>query len=227
MWVKVEGVIDLSFYVLKPFSFMISGPKIVFLLGENGSGKTTLLNLMSGDVSLRTVFVSWGETPRISYLRQVSKPIDRSVLDVVPPAYQDLLDELGIPPDASLPSLSYGQLRMVDLIRTVSSDWNVLLLDEPFQSIDPKHRGVLKQIVHSEFSRRIEEGAVAFIVERYDVFESLREFPHEYLVFSPLRDVRGIEEEASASFYTLSHERETMVVKAIDKALISSRGAVE
>jgi zinc/manganese transport system ATP-binding protein len=133
------------------------------IVGPNGSGKSTLLKALIGFLQPMSGSIDYdGVDPRqIAYLPQQSE-IDRSfplsVVDVVTlglwpktGAFRGVsaaqrervaqaLDEVGMSPFAvrSIEALSIGQWQRVLFARLIVQDARVILLDEPFASIDSR-----------------------------------------------------------------------------------------
>jgi NitT/TauT family transport system ATP-binding protein len=140
---------------LKDVRFDVAGHEFVCLLGPSGCGKTTLLNIIAG---LDTAFeghVSLGgpesgaepaigyvfQTPRLLPWRTVIENI-RLVLPKRDPETERRVDELlaftGLEPfrHAFPERLSVGLARRVALVRAFAIRPDILLMDEPFVSLD-------------------------------------------------------------------------------------------
>ncbi len=118
------------------------------LVGRNGSGKSTLLRALAGVIELDggTVFRQPGA--KIAYVPQL--PIfDPAATarefvgeglhgdaDEQRHLVEQILEEVGIPPDRGLANLSGGESRRVSLAHALVSDPDILLLDEPTNHLD-------------------------------------------------------------------------------------------
>ena len=134
------------------FKLTITRNQFVCLVGPSGCGKTTLLNLIagldrdfSGDISLTNA----GQTPHIGYVfqnprllpwRTVRENIELVFPDTPPHrlidsllAAMQLTDQANAYPE----HLSLGMQRRVAIIRAFAVNPDILLMDEPFVSLDP------------------------------------------------------------------------------------------
>ncbi|MBS7544924.1 ATP-binding cassette domain-containing protein [Ancylobacter oerskovii] len=152
-----------------PFSFLV-------LLAPSGSGKTTLLNMIAGldrDFAGRIGFEpaaggAFGpEGPRIAYAFQNPRLLPwRRVLDNVAlplgggeaarEAALAMLREVGLEEQAGAypERLSLGQQRRVALARAFVLDPDVLLMDEPFVSLDEAGAARLRDLLRRLLARR-------------------------------------------------------------------------
>ncbi len=128
--------------------FSLTPNAFTVLIGPSGCGKTTILRILTGLDEDYDGFVAWPESPRIGYMFQESRLLPwRSVRENITltadPAFtendlSELLDELNLASDLALfpGELSVGMARRVALARAFASKPNVLVLDEPFVSLD-------------------------------------------------------------------------------------------
>lgn len=169
--------------------------ELVALLGPNGSGKTTLLRAIAGfqpttagSVSVggraverlpphrrgigilfqepalflrRTVFENVAYGPQLA--RRPRAEIDREVESLA------ALLALGPLLDRPAQELSGGERQRVALARTLAARPGVVLLDEPFASVDPELRAEL----HGQFRRALRERGAAAVHVTHDREEGL------------------------------------------------------
>jgi ABC-type nitrate/sulfonate/bicarbonate transport system ATPase subunit len=138
--------------VIEGLDFTLAAEEIVALVGPSGSGKTTLLRLVAGLDTQFTGRIRWRQSPgtarpkigtvfqepRLLPWRTVQQNIDL----VRPPdaaVATQLLEVLGLTPHRHLypPALSLGMARRVAIARAFAVLPEILLLDEPFVSLDP------------------------------------------------------------------------------------------
>lgn len=131
--------------ILRDISFTVAPGKTVAVLGPSGIGKSTLLNLVAG---IDTVFagqVTRAERMAIVFQEPTLLPW-RSVLQNITLVHEDLardaalaaLARVGIAEKAALfpGQLSLGQQRRVALARAFAGRPQLLIMDEPFASLD-------------------------------------------------------------------------------------------
>ena len=170
--VKID---DLSFKygkyeVLSHISMTLERGKIYGLLGENGVGKTTLLKIISGlqkpEAGRCTAF---GENPfnrtpsflsRIYYLPEELEYIQT---DLSPRQFAQLngifypkfamekfasiLREFDVAPDKKLNKLSQGQTKKAAIAFAISTNADLLLMDEPSNGLDIPSKTLFRQIM--------------------------------------------------------------------------------
>ncbi|MFY9716479.1 MAG: ABC transporter ATP-binding protein [Thermoplasmata archaeon] len=181
--------------VLRDVSFDLSTGELLSLLGPNGSGKTTLLRCLvglerptSGSIRLDGMEIGGLPTHRRGVGLMSQEPAlfpNRTVLENV--AYAPLLrrtsdqgvrDEvrrwlvllrLEAFEDRRPDTLSGGERQRVALARALAAQPKVILLDEPFASIDVELRADLR----AEFRRVLRELGIAAIHVTHDREEGL------------------------------------------------------
>jgi UDP-glucose/iron transport system ATP-binding protein len=148
--------------ILHDLSFVVPDDGITVLLGPSGSGKTTVLRLLNrldvptaGEVRFRSRPLD--ELDPLALRRQVGMVFQRpavfpgslrdNLLVARPGAGDDelgrYLDAAGLDPgllDRVADNLSGGEAQRLCLARTLATDPEVLLMDEPTSSLDPENR---------------------------------------------------------------------------------------
>lgn len=164
--------------VLRDIRLDVPQGQILSVLGPSGCGKTTLLNLIAG---LDTSFdgeIAWAGAegaedadgargPRIGYVFQTPALLPwRTVVEnltlVMPGGRSDratasrLLDEIGLGDyaDAYPKALSLGMSRRVAIARAFAVDPRLLLLDEPFVSLDEDTAARLRALLRKLWRAR-------------------------------------------------------------------------
>jgi NitT/TauT family transport system ATP-binding protein len=152
--------------VLGEIELMLADREIVAIVGPSGCGKTTLLRIIGGLDKDFEGELEWcgGEPPRIGNVFQEPRLLPwRTVRENVllaqhaarPDIADDLLEALGLTPfrDSYPGRLSLGMARRVAIARAFAIEPGLLLLDEPFVSLDPamaeRSRDVLLRAWHA------------------------------------------------------------------------------
>lgn len=159
---------------IKNLAFSARRGEFVAVIGPSGTGKTTLLNLvagldqeMQGSISFESG-ASHQPKPRTGFMFQEPRLMPwltvRQNLELVlaPPArarpateLQDMLALVGLQGcEALFPGqLSGGMQRRVALLRAFIVEPELLLMDEPFQSLDAPTAGQLRALLHGLWRR--------------------------------------------------------------------------
>lgn len=133
--------------------------KVIGLLGPNGSGKTTLIKLAaglltptSGVVLIDSKKIGTETKAIVSYLPEKSYLADWMRVDQCLDYFQDfyadfdrsrandMLQRLGVDPNARMKTLSKGTQEKVQLVLVMSRKAKLYLLDEPIGGVDPAAR---------------------------------------------------------------------------------------
>lgn len=160
--------------VYQNFSLSADEGKITCILGESGCGKTTLLNAVAGLVGyggeITPVKVSYVfQTPRLVPNLTVLKNL--TLIGAERDRAADMLARVGLKDKAeAYPlSLSGGEAQRVSLCRALLFASDIVLMDEPFSSLDLKTKLSAMQITKNLLS---EEGRGALFVT-HDIDEAL------------------------------------------------------
>ncbi|WP_305908778.1 ATP-binding cassette domain-containing protein [Methylomarinum sp. Ch1-1] len=133
------------------FGLSVADNEFVCLVGPSGCGKTTLLNIIAGlddQYQGKIVLGQQQHSPRIGYVFQNPRLLpwhsvrENIELAAPQPLATDLLDslletmQLTAVQNAYPEHLSLGMSRRVAIIRAFAIDPDILLMDEPFVSLD-------------------------------------------------------------------------------------------
>ena len=158
--------------VINNLNLEIPSGKIVGLLGPNGCGKSTLIKMIagilqpnSGEILVDNIPVGEETCAMVSYLPERTY-FDNSmkvtdILDYFEDFYTDfdreraikLLNDLSIPIDAKLKTLSKGTKEKVQLILVMSRNAKLYLLDEPIAGVDPAARDYILSTIVSNYNK--------------------------------------------------------------------------
>ena len=175
-----DVVIDLSFNVYPG--------EVLGFLGPNGSGKTTTMRMIldiirpaKGDISVFDGPPGVEHQGRIGYLPE-DRGLYRDVKIIDTLTYfgalrglsqsdararaRQLLDEMGLGDAAEKKAaeLSRGMHQKAQLIATILNDPDLLIIDEPFQGLDPVNAELLKGVVRDQ-----RDAGAAVIMSTHDM----------------------------------------------------------
>ena len=153
--------------VIKNLQLTLDNNEFVCLVGPSGCGKTTLLNILakldtqfSGTIELQPKHIE----PKVGYIFQNPRLLPwRTVRENIqlataakPATVDFLLENMGLADEKnSYPEhLSLGMSRRVSIIRAFAVDPDLLLMDEPFVSLDPPTARQVRQLLIDLWTQR-------------------------------------------------------------------------
>ncbi len=143
--------------------------QIVGMLGENGIGKTSFVRILAGQDKPDEGDV--GDELKISYKPQYieapSVPVAVHLEHAIKKHSNTLVKPLGADAmlDKNLDELSGGELQRVAIIRALSEDSDIYLLDEPSAYLDVEQRLLVSKIIR----QRMEETGKSCLVVDHDL----------------------------------------------------------
>ncbi len=153
-----------NFPALRNLNFTLEAGDCVALLGRNGAGKTTLIHLMSG--LSRPTEGKLEITRRVSLLGHGIGVYDElsarenllffAGLATVPIDVEAWLERVNLKDvaDAPLREYSRGMRQRLALARAFMGEPELLLLDEPFTSLDDKATALLQTLLAQALARK-------------------------------------------------------------------------
>jgi NitT/TauT family transport system ATP-binding protein len=183
---KVYGTAGSAVQALDKVSLSVAAGEFVCLIGASGCGKSTLLNLVAGLDSVTSGEVATGGR-RVSLMFQepallpwltAARNVELALrARGVPRADRqartlELLDVVRLRGfgDKRPHELSGGMRQRVALARALAQDGDVLLMDEPFGSLDAMTRDLL----HDELERICSERTLTVLFVTHNVREAAR-----------------------------------------------------
>ena len=194
--------------VLKGISFSAESGKAVGILGRNGAGKTTLIRIImdvfgadSGEVALDGMPIN-KQKIRIGYLPEERGlyPKHKIMEQLIYFASLQGIDKKTAINNANalfkrlhieeyknrrLDTLSKGNQQKVQLIATLITDPDLIILDEPFSGLDPVNASLLKDLVKD----LIENGKLVLFSSHQ--MNYIEEFCNEILILNGGKIVLG------------------------------------
>lgn len=157
---------------LAPIDLELRSGEAVALVGPNGAGKSTLLSLLAGSLRVTEGRITITGAAKVGWLPQRPAHYGRLTArenlvlfarlentDDPERRADELLGRFSLPADRPSAHLSVGNRQRLSLAIALLGDPNVLLLDEPTASLDPRQRALL----WTEAERHVTEGgAVLF-----------------------------------------------------------------
>ncbi len=153
--------------VLDGVRFGLAEGEIVALVGPSGCGKTTLLKIIGGLDPVYEGSVCWlgPNAPRIATIFQEPRllpwrTVRQNLMLVEPPgggaAVDDLLRTLGLWQfrDAYPQQISLGMARRAAIARAFAIEPDLVLMDEPFVSLDPAMAERGREVLLDAWRRR-------------------------------------------------------------------------
>ncbi len=175
-------------HALGSVTFSVCPREFLCVLGPSGSGKSTLLRILAGILPPTSGSVAFdgSQPPRIGFVFQqanlmpwrtvrenITLPIE---LENIPAAQayqkaQELIELVGLDGfETSLPrDLSGGMAQRVALARALAHDPDILLLDEPFGSLD----ALTRERMWTELSRIWQARQKTVIMVTHSISEAL------------------------------------------------------
>lgn len=190
--------------IFKNFNLDLYDDKVNCIIGKSGCGKSTFLNILAGLIEIQSGEVQGVSLKDISYIFQedrliewltvkenleltLKKYYDRSIIDE---KINQLLNLVGIYDikDKYPNSLSGGMKQRVNIARAFGKPSKVILMDEPFKSLDYK----LKYTIIDEFINLLNKEKRMVVLVTHDLDEAIY-FQGNIIVFSnkPV-EVKGI-----------------------------------
>lgn len=193
--------------VVKDVSIHLKQNEVVGLLGPNGAGKTTCFSMIAGLTKIEsgslylhqndiTTFPMYRRARMgIGYLPQESSifrglTVADNIMAILEIFYSDkekaekrleeLLAEFAITHLKYVPTLalSGGERRRLEIARTLATNPQFILLDEPLAGIDPVAVGEIKQLIY-----HLKDKNIGILITDHNVREMLEIVDRAYIIY--------------------------------------------
>ena len=148
--------------IIKGANLSLSEGEIIHLIGDNGSGKTTLLKIIAGmlrpesgeanifdkdilgnDSDFKKDIIYWGHQPMLYPNMTTIENLDfflKLRLQKIPKNIDDFLEKVSLQDYKNSPCYKYsrGMFQRFNLLRLITSDWKLALMDESLSGLDSK-----------------------------------------------------------------------------------------
>lgn len=163
--------------LLHNVNFVLSKGELLYLSGSNGSGKTTLLKIIAGLISnhqgtvqLYNKCTSIKKSNNIAYVGHklgvslsltINEHLKFELQDYKEQKCTNLLKSLGLSShkETEIKNLSSGQQKKVSLMRFFLTEASLILLDEPFTSLDAS----TIDLVVNQINEKLEQGKMIIL----------------------------------------------------------------
>lgn len=152
--------------VIRDFSYTFLKDDRIGVVGRNGAGKSTFLKLLTGQLQPDSGSIEIGQTVRIGYFAQEDEalPENEKVIDYIKEIGEYIRTPEGLVSASQLlerflftgavqhnliAKLSGGEKRRLYLLRVLMTAPNVLILDEPTNSLDIRTMTILEDYLDS------------------------------------------------------------------------------
>lgn len=184
---KIYETRDENITAIEDISLDIKPGEIIGIVGTSGCGKSTLLNIIAGLDKETSGSVNFDtENPKVSYMLQNDALLPwRTIFDNATLGLElmheknertknfvlELLSEYGLEDfiEEKPSSLSGGMRQRVALIRSLATNPDLILLDEPFSALDYYTRLTISEDVH----RMLKEFNTTAVIITHDIQEAL------------------------------------------------------
>ena len=144
--------------VLEDFSLEVKGGEVIALEGESGSGKTSIARLIlgleradAGVVAAPQKIAAVFQEDRLFPTLTVRKNISVAAKENDKTEYLLKMANLESVADKKVWQLSGGMKRRIAILRALNFGADALILDEPFNGLDPQNKKLMADLILEEY----------------------------------------------------------------------------
>jgi len=228
---------------IKNVDMMLKEEKAV-IIGPNGSGKTTLIKAIAGLIPYDgEIFIDGMELRKIRGFLEFSTNLPEaykiaiSVKDILKllvglkgvdeEVFYDFLKRLNINPQElirkPLHSLSAGQSVIVRTALALSSKPKIILLDEPFENVDPARRLIIVEMIR-EYGK---EGLIA--THELDILKKVPNYKAYIMIEGALYGPVKVEDLLNSSIVEGEQKEAILTIEVLKRkySIIKERGGIK
>lgn len=185
-------------FIIEDFSLEIKDFEFISILGSSGCGKTTLLKLISGLLKPYGGHIEKGNLSRIGYIFQDDRLIpwktvygNLRLINDDKESIKTVLEEVGLIEHISKypGELSGGMIKRVSIARAILYKFDMLLLDEPFGSLDVLTREKIISVISNLWKKKKR----TFVMVTHDPFEAASLSTRVLIVSKKFKNVKCLE----------------------------------
>ncbi|MGP6239813.1 ATP-binding cassette domain-containing protein [Cuniculiplasma sp. SKW4] len=222
--------------ILKDISFNIEEGECICIMGANGQGKSTLIKIIAGLLARDKGDIKMAG--RLGYMPETS--INFPSLNIYQTMeyydlisghgknYEQLIDRFSLAEKRKIvKKFSKGMKRKLDLIRTLNLKPDLLLLDEPFEGLDPGVCNEMISVIAEEKARGsaillsshdmsyVEKIADRVFILKNGLLNQIDEWQRETTVLTVSGDLKKIEDILKNFKCKIGKEGEYLKIKVV------------
>lgn len=142
--------------VLKDISFNVEAGERLAIVGPNGCGKSTLIKSLIGEIPVTSGLIKFDNRVKVAYVSQFPVYTEGNLRDILmkesleEARFRSILGALSCHReifDCDLSTFSLGEIRKVDIARSLYHESQLLIWDEPLNGLDIMNRQAIEAAI--------------------------------------------------------------------------------